>query len=242
MIDELLLLSGTDVPFADAHINIRQPLIREIAFIGEENFFMGCQLLNFSKDLLSQEDRISLADTDDFDILMSILCSTDASLQQVSATMVLALLFPEYSVSFEPDGIYLLKGEDLSVINSENFAGFKEILSEMVFYPDSKKEEFKPANEKAQAIADKLKKGREKLAAIKNPGDKKISVLSRYSSILAIGLRMDLGIFLNQTVYQLYDQFKRFQMYQAFDINLKARLAGASDLEEVDNWMDDIHS
>jgi len=31
-------------------------------------------------------------------------------------------------------------------------------------------------------------------------------------------------------------------MKQSFDMYIKAKMAGAQDLEEVDNWMDDIHS
>ena len=46
---------------------------------------------------------------------------------------------------------------------------------------------------------------------------------------------------MNYTVYQLKDEFKRFQLKQSFDIYLQAKMAGAKDLEEVDNWMDDIH-
>ena len=46
---------------------------------------------------------------------------------------------------------------------------------------------------------------------------------------------------MDYTVYQLKDEFERFQKKQNFDFNMKARLAGATDLEEVDNWMEDIH-
>jgi hypothetical protein len=31
-------------------------------------------------------------------------------------------------------------------------------------------------------------------------------------------------------------------MKENYDIYIDAKLAGAKDLEEVDNWMDDIHS
>ena len=41
------------------------------------------------------------------------------------------------------------------------------------------------------------------------------------------------------TVFQLKDELKRFQKKMAFDMYLKARLAGAKDLDEVDNWMDE---
>ena len=50
MIDYLVTLSKNDVPFVEANLIIHQPTIKEIAYIGEEVFFTGCQLLNFSKD------------------------------------------------------------------------------------------------------------------------------------------------------------------------------------------------
>ena len=39
MLNDLLLLSGNDIPFEQAQISIHQPTIKEIAYIGEENFF-----------------------------------------------------------------------------------------------------------------------------------------------------------------------------------------------------------
>ena len=44
------------------------------------------------------------------------------------------------------------------------------------------------------------------------------------------------------TVYQLMDEFERFKMKQDFDVYVQAKMAGAKDLEEVKNWMEDIHS
>ena len=46
---------------------------------------------------------------------------------------------------------------------------------------------------------------------------------------------------MNYTVYQLYDEFQRFELKQNFDIYLQAKMAGAKDMEEVDNWMKEIH-
>ena len=60
MLNELLLLSGNDIPFVEAEVAVHQPILKEIAYIGEENFYSGCGVLNFSKDNLSEEDRINL--------------------------------------------------------------------------------------------------------------------------------------------------------------------------------------
>ena len=43
------------------------------------------------------------------------------------------------------------------------------------------------------------------------------------------------------TVYQLFDEFQRFELKQSHDTYLKAKLAGAKDLDEVENWMKNIH-
>ena len=77
--------------------------------LGEDNFFMGCNLLNFSKEkFLSEQDKINLIDRTDFDILMSIL--NDKSVSEISksknmAIMILALLFPDYEIDLQNDKI-----------------------------------------------------------------------------------------------------------------------------------------
>ena len=67
MLNDLLLLSGNDIPFPEAQIVIHNPKIKEIALIGEEDFYGGCGVLNFSKENLTEEDRINLANINDFE-------------------------------------------------------------------------------------------------------------------------------------------------------------------------------
>ena len=70
MKNELLLLAGSDIPFPEAQVTIHQPTLKEIGYIGEKAFFMGCGFLDFSKNLLNQSDKTRLANYDDFDILI----------------------------------------------------------------------------------------------------------------------------------------------------------------------------
>jgi len=51
-VDELLLLSGNDIPFPQARLTIHQPTLKEIAYITEQRFWAGCELLKFNKDFL----------------------------------------------------------------------------------------------------------------------------------------------------------------------------------------------
>jgi hypothetical protein len=41
-LSNLLLLSGNDIPFIEANLTIHTPTIKEIGFIGEDDFYIGC--------------------------------------------------------------------------------------------------------------------------------------------------------------------------------------------------------
>lgn len=246
MLNDLLLLSGNDIPFIEAQVNIHQPTIKEIAYIGEESFYIGCELLNFSKDVLNREDRINLEDKTNFEVLMSIMKDKNiaAQKQQTCALMVLMLMFPQHKILVRKNDIALLKeGEDEHSINNKNFESFKKILVSMFCLKvgDANNPAYNPGNEMARKIAEKLQKGRAKAAQLKGESQK-IAILSRYVSILAVGEQKNLNSLMQYTVYQLYDEFQRFELKQNYDIYFDAKLAGAKDLEEVDNWMKDIHS
>lgn len=244
MLNDLLLLSGVDIPFQQAQISIHQPTIKEISFIGEEAFFIGCELLNFSKDILATEDKTNLEDRTNFEVLMSIMKDKSLTAQKgkVSALMVLTLIFPGYEIHIQKDCISLVKENDVHNINNQNFEDFKRIIVAMFCLKErSADQEYNPAGKKARELAEKMKKGRQKAAAAKGE-TQKVSLLSRYVSILSVGENKGFDTLLDYTIYQLFDEFNRFELKQKYDIYVQAKMAGAKDLEEVDNWMKDIHS
>ena len=244
MVNDLLLLSGNDIPFVPAQITIHQPTIKEIAYIGEEAFFTGCQLLNFSKNLLSEEDKVNLEERTNFDILIAILREQNAVMQKNRncVNMVLALIFPEYEISFEEDCIKLKKEKEEHKIDNSNYEEFKSVISSVFSFGNSKdsKPDFNPSGDLAKKIAEKLQKRHQKLAEVKPA--QKIDILSRYVSILSVGEQKDMNALLNYTTYQLFDEFKRYELKMGHDIYVQAKMAGAKDLKEVEDWMQDIHS
>lgn len=246
MLNDLLLLSGNDIPFPEAQLTIHQPTIKEIAYIGEENFYTGCEFLKFSKDKLDEKDRIHLENYSNFDVLMSIMKEKNAVVQKnkICVSMVLAIMFPSYSISFSDAAIIFKKEgtEEVSLINNNNFEEFKKILNQIFCLGQGTgiDGDYNPSGDMAKRIADKLNRRKQKLAEIK-PQEHKIAILSRYLSILAIGQNMNLNDLLQYTVYQLFDIFERYQLKVQNDFYFKAKLAGASDLQEVEDWMKDIH-
>lgn len=245
MLNELLLLSGNDIPFEEAKISIHQPTIKEIAYIGEENFFTGCEFLRFSKDNLSEEDKINLEKQSNFEIIMLILKEQNVVVQKnkICVLMLLTLLFPKYQIKFTENKIILtdMDTQEEYDINDNNFSKFLEILNSM-FCLSNTSADYNPSGDIAKRIANKLKKRHQKLAEEKNNENTKVAIFSRYISILSVGGQKDMNSLLNYTVYQLFDEFKRFELKMNYDIYIDAKMAGAKDLKEVDDWMKDIHS
>lgn len=242
MVNELLLLSGNDVPFIEAQTIIHQPTVSEISMIGEESFWSGCQFLNFSKSILKDEDKIGLEDKSDFEIFMSIMCNSEVAEYKNNSKMVLTLMFPTSQMKFENNEILLLNEKGLTRINDTNFDAFKNILVSIFDIDKSSVDGgYNPASKRAEKIAEKLQKAKNRKAQ-QNGEKQKVAILSRYVSILAVGESKDMNELMQYTVFQLKDEFKRYQMKQSFDMYIQAKMASAQDLEEVDNWMDDIHS
>ena len=242
MLSDLQLLSGNDIPFPAAQITIHQPTIKEIGLIGEEEFFTGQQILTFSKDILAEEDKVILEGKSNFDILIAILREQNAVMQynRNCAKQVLALIFPEYEVFLEQDKIKLVKESQEYKIDNSNYEEFKSIINSIFEMNSGEQSSFNPSGALAQKIADKLKKRHQKLQE-KQP-KQKIDILSRYVSILTVGESKDMNDLLKYTVYQLFDEFKRYELKMGYDIYVQAKMAGAKDLKEVEDWMKDIHS
>lgn len=245
MIPHSLLMSGGDIPFLEARVNIVQPKVKDILYISEDSFYSGCELLNFSKDILYQQDKVGLEDKTNFDILMSIMTDKSKESQVVrnNALMVLTLLFPDFIIRLLPASIELEKEGNKFYIDNRDFEEFKQILKQMFCLEEhnEKNPEYNPGGSKAAAIAEKLKKARMQKQQT-SAEHKEITIISKYVSILSIGLQLNINEIENDyTLYQLFEQQKRFSLREQNDIYLKAKLAGAKDLKEIDNWMDDVH-
>lgn len=242
VINELLLLSGNDIPFRMGRCNIHQPRISEIAFIGEEAFQIGSRFLLFNKDNLQMQDKTGLENQSNFHIFMSVMNSAEGAKHKTDAMLVLTLLFPKATVKIDKDKILLQLENFESSVNEYNFDEFQDIIRQMFCLNTmGGDDQYNPADAYAQKIAEKIKKRQQKLAEMKGE-QQKVNLFSRYISILSVGLQKDMNELMQYTVYQLMDEFERFKMKQDFDVYVQMKMAGAKDLEEVKNWMEDIHS
>ena len=244
MINKLLLQLGVDIPFAEAQIEVHQPRMNEVGMVGENTIYNACFFIDFDKDLLSEEDRKDLEDKTNFEIFMSIVCTKQDVKMRNQILILFTLLFPEYEIEIDTDKILLknVKNNRISCIDNKNYDAFRDIIKEMFCLKEIKEssQTYNPADERARKIAEKLNKKKAKSGETEKGLD---SVFEHYISVLSVGLSKDKNSFCNYTIYQLLDEYNRFQAKVSYEAYVQAKIAGAENLEDVDHWMiDNIHS
>lgn len=237
----LALMCGTDIPVPECQLTIHQPKIKEIALIGEEDFFTAIQCLTITKDMINQGESF-LTDTNNFQIFMTIMTEKEAKEKRLATESLLSLLFPRYKVLFTPKSMIFRTEESMITIDENNFE-FLQVAFRQIFCFNSEamsSQTFNTQDAMAKSIAEKLMKGRQRVAAQK--GETHSSLFSQYLSTITVGLAsMSLQDCMDLTMYQLFDLVERYSLYINWDIDIRSRLAGATPDTKPDNWMKNIH-
>lgn len=238
----LALLTGIDIPIPECKLILHQPTIKEISYIGENDFFIGIQTICLNKSMFLQ-DKDVLDNVNNFQIFMTVINEKETEDKKHAVKQVLKISFPKYNVMFTPRSLIFQHESGNVTIDENNFEILQEYIRS-VFCSKSgpmDQQAFNPANAKAKEIADKLMRGRQRVAEIN--GTANSSVFSQYLSSLTVGLNsMSLNDLLNCTMFQLYDLLERYLLYTNWDIDLRSRLAGAKPDSKPDNWMKNIHN
>lgn len=240
----LALMAGTEIPIPECQLILHQPKIKEIAYIGEEDYFKGAQTLCVDKSLLSQ-DKTPLPNTSNFQILMMILNEKETKDKKEAVMQVLQVLFPSYKITQTPRALFFSSETGgTAVLDESNFEMFQSVLENVFCFNTGLGDQsaFRPGdNKQAQEIAKKLMRARQRVAAQRQDGGNS-STLGQYLSVLTVGLHsMSLEDCLNLTMYQMYDLIERYSLYINWDIDIRSRLAGAKGENQVENWMKGIH-
>lgn len=245
--NKLQLMAGTDIAIPELQTSIHQPRIKEIAYLGELEYFSVLSTFCFNKELLMAQNpqgASHLAPMSNFQIFMTMINETKA-VQKENVLSVFTLLFPGYTASFLPRSIVFINPQTAHnfMLDDVTFDIFQPIIKEIGGYNNNTKNQelnYNPASDKAAAIAAKLMKGRARVAEIKGEGQG--GTLSKYVSILTVALHsMSLQDCLDLTIYQLYDLIERYGLYMSWDLDIRSRLAGGKPDSKPDDWMKNIH-
>lgn len=236
----LALMTGIEIPIEECQLVLHQPTIKEISYMGELRFFMGLQLLTIDAKILSSVSN-DLQSIQPFTVFLQVLREDQEKKQIVQD--LLSLLFQPHKTIIMPRSVNFLSqtNELIATLDENNFSYFQSYIQTIFCLKSQNGIEYNPGNEAAKKIADKLYRARQRVAAQRDVSDKK--TLSAYISSLAIAVpSMSLTDVIQLTLYQLYDLLERYNLYIGWDINIKCRLAGATDTgSDNENWMKNIH-
>ena len=173
---------------------------------------------------------------------MTIMSQKEARDKRDAVKQVFTILFPQYKILVTPQSLVVQTENGNVTIDENNFEYLQNILR-MIFCSKNgpmDQQAFNPANDKAREIAEKLMRGRQRVAA--QNGSSNASVFSQYLSILTVGLNsMGLQDLADLTMFQLYDLIERYNLYINWDLDIRSRLAGGKPDSRPDNWMKNIH-
>ena len=180
-----------------------------------------------------------LEQTTNFQMFITIMNEKQTSDKKDMVLQVLQLMLPGAKVVFTPRSMLVNFNELDIIIDEQNFEIFQNSLRLQFNLGGSGQETFKPQNEKAREIAQKLMRGRQRVAAQKEHGG---SQFAQYLSVITVALgSMSLNDAMGLTMYQLYDLVERYGLYLNWDLDIRSRLAGATADKPMDNWMKNIH-
>ncbi len=237
----LSLMTGIDIPVPSCRLILHQPTVYEISLLGELNFFTGAQYLCVDKNSIAAQAKIDLSDQNNFQIFMTIMSQPDLKDKKDIVLQVLRLLFPGHNPIFTQQSIIITKEKDSFIIDENNFEDLQSIVRKVFCLYNGPEDQrgFNPANAEARAIAEKLMRGRERVAAQKGGTQ---SLYTQYLSILTIALNsMSLQDLMQLTPFQIGDLVERYGLYKNWDLDMKVRLAGGKPEGTVEDWMKNIH-
>ena len=238
----LALITGVDIPIPECQIVMHQPSIKEIAMIGETTFFTGVQTLTLNSSMFVQ-DKDVLGDINNFQIFMTVMQEKETIDKKEAVKQLLLITFPKYNVMISPRSLIfkVVDGTETFTVDENNFDYLQEIMR-LVFCSKEgpmDQQAFNPANAKAKEIAEKLMRGRQRVAELN--GSANSSIFSQYLSSLSIGIHISILELENYTMFQLFDSLERYSLYTNWDIDIRSRLAGAKPEGKPENWMKNIH-
>jgi hypothetical protein len=238
----LKLLAGEPIKFEEGIIS---PLtLRQIARIGYTNYAKGLNLFSLKlEDFI--EDPLQLAeareqDVKPFDFL--ILIEDDFFQNYVKETFAMFFKTEIENIQiFQNIGSIIVDGlpNNTYNINRLNFPVLKQIIEFQNGVTSIKDGESgaNPSSDKAKEILERMQKMKEKVKEAKSQDDEKDSI-SIADIISAVASRSNslnkLNVF-DLTIYQLYDELKRLELIDKYELAIKSLLKGAKDVD-LKHW------
>lgn len=236
---EFALISGSDILIKELNLVLRQPRLKELSLIGEDVISEFLGMISIDKeDFFDEETPEEVKETmTELFIFISFLQRSESKIEII---LLLGMILDKYTFDTEitekEQHIILKKDEAEVLIGPDEFLILRDYVRTMFIKGQTSKKEYNPQSAKAQAIADKIAKGREKAQSRKPDLFEDRSMMAVQISVVAVALGLSVNDIVSEyTMYQLQETYQRIAKKEAYESALKAMAAGAEDVE-VEDW------
>lgn len=245
--NEMKLLAGMTI-YVD-EIPIKPLKLRDITEIGYIEFQQNIQILLLDLDTMIES-------IDDFEAQATMKANRHMykvfDLFMLSAGLT-DLVIKSFKMIFETDDIeyvldrsqnYNLVINKEHIISRDNFDEISKVIemqnNPKVSKKDAEDDEYKPADELAKRIAEKLKKSKEIVAKSKAVEENKegITISDIISSVSAMSNSINKTNIWEYTLYQLYEEFARLNRIDDYRLQIQASM-WSSDIE-IKHWSEPL--
>jgi hypothetical protein len=234
---KLRLLAGMPI-HVDTFGLIKPLTVREIIEYGYEKYIAKLNIIALNKEQIVNKDISD--EFNEFDILFLLGDESVNNLLKQS----LEFFFKE-EVHLVKDQQVIVVGseqENFKLINRKSYMDIRKILlmQNGILSVDDEMN-LKSKDEKAKAIAERMKKAQEEVKRIKSKDGESndTDFFDLLSSISSKSSSMNkLNIF-DLTMFQVYEEFKRLNLIDQYHTNIKALLAGAKSVK-LKHWSSKI--
>lgn len=241
-IDQMTLESGTDILIKELNLILNQPYLIDIAKMGQDKYLDALATINFDREqLIGDLTQEEVEKVSNFLWIMLLLKTKKE--KQYNLVLFLQIIFKEYDIEIDLENFWIIlknKNNEKNIvkITDLNFNILKSYINYVCYSNKKNKSSYNTQSTVAERIAKKLEEGRNKINSMKNKDQK--SVFCNAISSLADGLKLPLKTVYNEfTVYQFYNQLKRYQKHEEYEQLMKALLAGAKDIK-LESWYEDL--
>jgi hypothetical protein len=232
----LQLLSGMPMKVKNAG-EIRPKTIREVVEYGYTNYVNHLNLFTLYKEDFVKEEFLDKIEFGIFDLMLGV---GEKEFLEYLKESIEYFLNQRFFFSTKRLALVSYDNDDV-IITSENYEELRNVIRWQSGITQSSKDKavaFK--NERAKRIYERLNKTKEEVQKYKQTeDDKDLDIADIISAISSKSFSLNKFNVFDLTFYQLYDEFKRLDLIDSYQVTIQALMQGAKNVT-LKHWTTNI--
>lgn len=202
--------------------------------MSEQDYFLALQVFRMNKESM----KITSPEVTDWSIFQKTLEQEIDGVPDLKDLIIRFLRLFVEKINLGPRSFMVMTKDGVQNIEPEQLGELQALVGKVggAYLLKPHEEEFHPINRQAAAIAEKMKKARARKRA-QEPQNKSSGFIARYLRAVSTATPNTLHDACNMTLYQLDQALQTYLAYEAYDLEVRSRLAGAKGDDKMVHWI-----